>query len=68
MTLHDPCNTKTMETGGSYVNIFTAAAAASAAVWCFKACVTINKSLLRTSKKTNVQFVVAGHETLTRLH
>lgn len=52
MTSHDPCNTKTMETGGSYVNIFTAAAAAaaaaSAAVWCFKACVTINKSLLHT--------------------
>lgn len=35
MTFQDPYNTKTMETGGSFVNISTAAA-----VWCFKACVT----------------------------
>lgn len=58
MTLPDPCNTKTMETGGSYVNVFIAAAAASAAVWCFKACVTVNKSLLHIKKKLNVKLNV----------
>lgn len=53
----------TMERVGSYVNIFAAATEH------FKACVTINKSLLRVKKKKKgVQFVVAGHEMLTRLH